>query len=129
VEREIFLAPGAQRHHDEDVHRRSHDEKRYEIVEARERAFEARDEAPFDRIAFALATLDRLRPKNLKVVVYPNGSELNIERGSELGGRQWAIVGIPSHASRAYIAFRLAELAGRADIPFVIDSLLAPRHA
>lgn len=110
---------------------RPNDDKRYEIVEARERSFEARDDSDFDRIAFAMATLDRLGPKNLKVVVYENGSELRIERGRDFtrGPRaEWVTVGIPRHASRAHIAFRLAELVGRAETPFVIDSLFS-RHA
>ena len=112
--------------------RRTSDEKRYEIVETRERGFEARDESDFDRIAFAMAILERLRPKNLKIVVYENGRELRIERGRDFdrGPRaEWATVGIPRHASRAHIAFRLAELVGRAEVPFVVDSLLASRHA
>lgn len=114
------------------MHRRIDDDKRYEIVEARERGFEARDDEEFDRIAFAMATLDRLRPRNLKVVVYDGGGELRIERGRDWarGPRaEWATVAIPRHASRAHIAFRLAELVGRAEIPFVIDALLGARHA
>src|SRR5690606_21260733 len=121
------LAIRGRRRQDRRVHRRDDDEKRYEIVEVQQRSFEARDASDFDRIAFAMATLDQLRPKNLKVVVYDGGAELRIERGRDWarGPRaEWATVAIPRHASRAHIAFRLAELVGRAEIPFVVDALL-----
>ena len=45
------------------------------------------------------------------------------------GDRDWALVGIPPHASRESIAVALAELAGVAWQPFVIDLLLMAGRA
>ena len=82
----------------------------------------------FDRIAFAMRALSILRPKNLTVAVYEGRHEVEVDRGRAWGrgpGKQWAMVAIPSHASRESIVVALAELAGVADVPYVIETLLS----
>ncbi|HEX4336616.1 MAG TPA: hypothetical protein VH062_11925 [Polyangiaceae bacterium] len=93
----------------------------------RSRSFEATDTEEFDRLAFAIQVIRVLRPRKLSVAVYRRYAELRIEcvrdlRGGD--GARWAMVGIPSRASRAQIAHALADLAGVADIPYAIDVLV-----
>lgn len=91
------------------------------------RHLEYRDDRNFDRIAFAMRALDRLKPKRMTVAVYAAVSTLRVERGENLrrgAGGSWAIVGIPPHASREHIAYALAELAGVASVPYVVQCLL-----
>lgn len=98
----------------------------YEQVDP-QRRIEYRDRRDFDRIAFAMRALERLRPKRMTVAVYPAVATLRVERGRDLrrDGASWAIVGIPPQASREHIAYALAELVGVASVPYVVQSLLA----
>ena len=84
------------------------------------RSFAGSDE-DFDRIAFAMRALAVLEP-TLRVAVY-EGRSLEVERGRPSGPR-WAMVSIPKDASRAHIAWALADLAGVAHKPWMIDTLL-----
>ena len=78
----------------------------------------------FDRIAFAMQLLALLHPARMTVAVYERYEELRVERGRDLPcGSTWAMVGIPPYASRQHIALALAELAGVARVPFVVDLL------
>lgn len=101
-------------------------ESRYELRDPRRR-IEYHDLEDFDRIAFAMRALDRLRPKRMTVAVYQAVSSLRVEQGSDFRkeGASWAIVGIPPHASREHIAYALAELAGVASVPYTVQMLLA----
>ncbi len=102
-------------------------DSRYEQVEAR--LFqEYQDPTEFDRIAFAMRALRRLRLRRMKVAVYPAVSRLHVQSGLDLGrgdGATWAMVGIPPHASREHIAYALVELAGVASVPYAVQMLLA----
>jgi len=103
------------------------DDKRYEVQDER-RAIEPASAEQFDRLAFAMRALQILAPLEMKVVVYERISAVHIEsaRGlSPQGNGSYALVGIGADASREHIAYRLAELAGRADVPFVLDVLCA----
>jgi hypothetical protein len=102
------------------------DESRYELLDPRELVYD-HDPREFDRVAFAMRALERLAPKRLTVAVYPSSFSLNVQKGRDLHGEgaQWAIVGIPPHASRAYIAYALAEVAGVATLPYAVQMLLA----
>lgn len=103
------------------------DTHHYELFDP-QRKIEPRDYREFDRIAFAMRALQRLRPKRMTVAVYSAVSSLRIERGRDLSrsdGATWAIVGIPPHASREHIAYALVELAGVASVPYAVQALLA----
>jgi len=93
----------------------------------RNRRIEYHDPEEFDRIAFAMRALDRLRPKRMTVAVYSATSGLSVEQSRDLRreGSSYALVGIPPHASREHIAYALAELAGVASVPYTVQSLLA----
>jgi hypothetical protein len=100
---------------------------RYEEVDPRF-SREYHDPSDFDRIAFAMRALGRLRTKRMKVAVYSAVSALHVERGRDFGrgeGATWAMVGIPPHASREHIAYALVELAGVASVPYAVQMLLA----
>jgi len=96
------------------------------------RQYERHDPEAFDRLEFAMKTLALLRPRIDRVAVYSSIERLSVQRGRDLrqdGDRNWALVGIPPHASRESIAVALAELAGVAWQPFVIDLLLTAGRA
>jgi hypothetical protein len=100
---------------------------RYEEIAPRQQ-LEYRDPTEFDRLAFAMRALRRLRLGRMKVVVYPAVSTLRVESGADYrrgAGATWAIVGIPPHASREHIAYALVELAGVASVPYAVQVLLA----
>jgi hypothetical protein len=105
-------------------------ESPYELYD-QQRRIEYRDPEDFDRIAFAMRALRRLRPKRMKVAVYAAVSSLHVESGRDLRrgeGATWAIVGIPPHASREHIAYALAELAGVESVPYAVQMLLADKN-
>jgi len=106
-----------------------HDDNRHERVE-RKHDFEWHDHRRFDRIAFAHRVLDIIQPKNMSVVLYRGVSEMRIERRPSRPGSRlsWASVSIPPHVPPERIVYALAELAGVADVPFVIDLLLSQAH-
>lgn len=97
------------------------------IADEDRREREWHDPERFDRVAFAMRALAILAPKRLTVAVYERAAELRVEcaRDPSKGpGARWAIVGVPAHASRAHIAYALAELVGVADVPLVVAGLL-----
>lgn len=99
----------------------------YEEVEP-ERRRDYEDPSDFDRIAFAMRALRRLRTPRMTVAVYSAVSSMRIELGKNLHrgeGGSWAMVGIPPHASREHIAYALAELAGVESVPYAVQMLLA----
>lgn len=94
----------------------------HHVVESQVR-FEAKDEERFSRLDFALRVLDILNPK-VHVTLYSALRHLQIHRGRDFArgpDASWALVAIPPKASRYHIAFALAELAGKADQPYVVD--------
>ena len=98
----------------------------YEEIAPRQQV-EYHDPSEFDRLAFAMRALNRLRPKRMKVALYPAVSTLRVESGADYrrgDGATWAIVGIPPHASREHIAYALVELAGVASVPYAVQMLL-----
>ncbi|APR77374.1 Hypothetical protein A7982_02721 [Minicystis rosea] len=107
--------------------RERHNQTPYELYE-NQRHIEYRDSEDFDRMAFAMRALRRLRPKRMKVAVYEAVSSLHVESGRDFRrgeGATWAMVGIPPHASREHIAYALAELAGVESVPYAVQMLLA----
>ena len=102
-------------------------DSRYEEVDPRFQ-HEYHDPADFDRIAFAVRALRRLRTGRMKVAVYTAVSGLEVKSGREFRRGEealWAMVGIPPHASREHIAYALVELAGVASVPYAVQMLLA----
>src|SRR5262249_8611503 len=110
------------------------DERRPHLADAayvefeRERAVRTyeHDDEPFDRVAFAMELLARLRPARMRVAVYERYEELRIEVGRDFGrgeGARWAMLGVPPDASRRHIALAVAELAGVARVPFLVETL------
>jgi len=96
----------------------------FQFVDA-ERRFEWRDPERFDRLAFALRVLDVLRP-NVEITLYPRLRGLRVHQGRDFtrgGAATWATIGIPPDASREHIVVALAELSGKAHIPFLVDWL------
>lgn len=99
----------------------------YELHEEARR-LEYRDHEDFDRLAFAVRALRKLRPRRMKVALYQAVSSLRVESGRDFRrgeGATWAIVGIPPHASREHIAYALAELAGVESVPYAVQMVLA----
>ena len=86
-----------------------------------------RDGRDFDRVAFTMRALERLAPKRMTVAVYSSAGRLNVQRGRDLKAREatWAIIGVPKDASREYIAYAVAELAGVENVPYTVQLLLA----
>jgi hypothetical protein len=107
--------------------------KRTEEDEARfvyeERRLIGRAKTPrYDALAYARRALAVLAPRRIDVAIYEGRFDLRIERGRyHRPGPEWhwAMVAIPPSASRERIAVALAELAGVAHVPYVIDTLLA----
>jgi hypothetical protein len=100
---------------------------RYEEVDPRFFR-EYHDPSDFDRIAFAMRALRRLRPRRMKVAVYSATASLKVQSGADFRrgeGATWAMVGIPPHASREHIAYALVELTGVASVPYAVQMLLA----
>ena len=92
------------------------------------REVEFRDPSRFDRLAFAMRALRRLRLKGMTVAVYPAEGSLRVERGRDYQGGEgatWAIIGIPRHASREHIAYALAELVDTPAIGLTVQAILA----
>jgi hypothetical protein len=102
----------------------------YELVDP-ERLVEYHDPTDFDRLAFAMRALNRLRTGQMTVAVYSAVNSLHVEKGKDLRreGASWAMVGIPPHASREHIAYVLAELAGVESVPYVVQMLLAAEQS
>lgn len=99
-------------------------ESPYERID-QQRQVEYHDHEEFDRIAFAVRALRKLRPRRLKVAVYEASAALHVSSGRDHGGdARWAMVGIPKHASREHIAYALAELAGVESVPYAVQMLL-----
>jgi hypothetical protein len=90
--------------------RQRQDNEHYESVDEVDRDGSAIVDA-FDRVAFAMRMLDVFRPE-MTVVIYECNQALRIERGRDADRGGWALVGIPSHASKSVIVHELARLAG-----------------
>lgn len=92
----------------------------------RERRVEPASDEAFDRVEFAMRALRRVRPR-MPVAVYEGSAALRVDAVRDFRGeRRWAFatVAIPPHASREHIAYAIAELAGVADVPFLVRTLL-----
>jgi hypothetical protein len=99
---------------------------RYVYEERRRIAREGR--RGFDALAFARRALRILDPKAMTVALYPGRFDVRVERGRDWSRgpeSSWAMVAIPPGATREHIAVALAELAGVAHLPYVVETLVA----
>jgi hypothetical protein len=105
--------------------RSENDESVWRIEEKRR---VARDGERFDRIAFALRTLEILKPRGMTVAVFAGRFDLQVERGRDWGrgpDATWAMVRIPPDASREHIVLALTELSGLPTTPWLLDTLMS----
>jgi hypothetical protein len=98
-----------------------------EIARAREAIrFEVSAER-FDRVAFAMRALAFVKPQRTTVAVC-EGRALRVESGRAWGrgeGARWAMLVVPTGASRRAIALAVSELAGPTlDAAYAYDVLL-----
>jgi hypothetical protein len=73
----------------------------------RERIQSEQSNEDFDRVAFAMLALDRMPPRIATIAVYESrGAFVRVDEG-----RNWAVLSIPSRASRRAIAHAVAVIA------------------
>jgi len=87
------------------------------------------DREAFNRVAYAAQLLKMLKVRQ-KVAICVGTERIHVEQGGLPGlprSKPWAILSIPPDASRAHIAITIAELAGRARDPYVLDMMLRSR--
>jgi hypothetical protein len=97
----------------------------HQVVVDQQRQAPRRRRESFDRIAFAMRALQILKP-DMRVVVYHRIGSLQVESGPDLvrgNGTRYAMIGIPPHATREHIAYRLADLTGAAQTPYMLALL------
>ena len=107
---------------------RRHEERAPIVWEERRRAVRGEGRRARDAIAFARRALRILSPRRVSVAIYEGRFDLRVEQGRAWDGRadeRWAMVAIPDGETPERIAMVLAELAGVAHVPFVIETLLA----
>ena len=95
-------------------------------VEYEDLADEASPDA-FDRVAFAMEALDRVRPRRMTVAVCEGVRRVHVEAGRAWGGapdERWAILFVPRTASRRAISLAVAGLGGTRPAPYQLDVLL-----
>ncbi len=85
------------------------------------------DDESFDRMAFAAAALDLVRPPKTRVALCAGASRVRVESGRAWGrgeGARWAMLSIPARASRRAIVLAVTELARGTAAPWALDVLL-----
>jgi hypothetical protein len=108
--------------------RRLHEERAPIVWEERRRTFRTTAWRARDAMAFARRVLHILSPRRVSVALYEGRFDLRVEHGRDWKGSpddRWAMVSIPEGESPERIAIVLAELAGVAHVPYVIDTLVA----
>lgn len=86
------------------------------------------DDEAFDRMAFAAAALELVRPPKTRVAICAGASRVRVESGRAWGrgeGARWAMLSIPARASRRAIALAVAELARGTTPAWALDVLLS----
>ena len=103
---------------------------RIEIGADAEQELAEEDDEAFDRMAFAAAALDLVRPPKTRVALCAGATRVRVESGRAWGrgeGARWAMLSIPARASRRAIALAITELARGSSAPWALDLLLAQR--
>ena len=95
----------------------------------RDRAFRAREDTDgYDARRYASQVLRALRMANVSVALFHGTRGVQVNTGRAWGGgpdQRWATVSVAPWATREEVATALALLAGRAQEPLLIESLLA----
>jgi len=97
-----------------------------------ERELAEEDDEVFDRMAFAALALDLVSVKRTRVVLCEGHTRVRLESGRAWGrspGERWAVLSVPSRASRRAIALAVVQLAGGQPIPWAFDILLGDARA
>lgn len=79
-------------------------------------------------MSFARRALRILDPKRMTVAIYEGRFDLRVERGRDWRagqGASWAMIGIPPGVSKERLALAIAEVAGVAHIPFIVETLIS----
>jgi hypothetical protein len=108
--------------------RRLHEERAPIVWEERRRTSRSSEWRARDAMAFARRVLDILSPRRVSVALYEGCFDLRVEHGRDWNGApnaRWATVAIPAGETPERIALVLAELAGVAHVPYVLQTLLA----
>ena len=98
------------------------------VYEERRFLLRHRQGSAFDAISFARRALRILDPKRMTVALYEGRFELRVERGTdwrEGAGATWAMIGIPPGVSRERLALAIAEIAGVAHVPYIVETLIS----
>jgi hypothetical protein len=97
-----------------------------------DRAVDETSDERFDRGAFARRAIDLVDPKKTTVAICEGASRLRVESGRVWGrGERWAMLAIPTHASRRAIALAVAGLAhepGAWVLDVLMDEAAAPEE-
>jgi hypothetical protein len=97
------------------------------LLEAEEAELAEESTEAFDRFAFAVAALDLLRPPRTRVALCTGTLRVRVSSGRMWGHGEearWALLSIPTRASRRAIALAVAEIARGAGMPWALDVLL-----
>ena len=98
------------------------------VYEERRFLLRHRRGSAFDAMSFARRALRILDPKRMTVAIYEGRFDLRVERGRSYAdgpGATWAMIGIPPGISRERLALAIAELAGVAHVPFIVETLIS----
>jgi hypothetical protein len=84
------------------------------------------DDEAFDRLEFAAAAIDLVRPPKTRIALCTSASRLRIESGRVWGrgDARWAMLSVPERASKRAIVLAVAELARGSVAPWALDVLL-----
>jgi hypothetical protein len=90
-----------------------------------DRAADEASEELFDRTAFARRAIDLVDPPHTTVAICEDASRMRVESGPIWGRRRgrWALLAIPTRASKRAIAVAVAQLADGSR-PYALDVLM-----
>jgi hypothetical protein len=97
------------------------------VYEERRFLLRHRQRTAFDEMSFARRALRILDPKRMTVAIYEGRFDLRIERGRDwrTTDSTWAMIGIPPGVSRERLALAIAEVAGVAHVPYIVETLIS----
>jgi hypothetical protein len=86
-----------------------------ELAPASVLATDERTDEAFDRMAFARRAIDLVGPSRTTIVLCEGASRMRVESGPAWGrpNRRWAVLAIPSGASKRAIALAVTGLASQ----------------